>query len=107
MQRPIIAIAASPRARDGADSVLLRLMRDYELIFKNYCVYATENTGDIILNTGLYTEGTDLFKTRPGDLGGIVELAALVASRKCNVVFLLLDPNDTSANTVENWALRR
>jgi methylglyoxal synthase len=105
--KPIIVVTASPRARGTADSTLLKLARDYEPVLKRYRICATEHTGDALLSTGLYREDVDVFKARSGDLGGTVELAALVARNLCKAVFLLLDPGDPSADTAENWALRR
>jgi len=92
------------------------LLRDQSAVLSRYTLHATEGTARAILGTGLYTPMpiprdetiTGRVVVHPaGDVGGITELASIVAEDRADAVILLLDPADPWADSVENRALHR
>ena len=104
--RPKLVIVASPRARSEPSSPLLRLVRDYSDILREYEIHTTQGTSRIILSTGMYKQD-DVNAHRAGKDGGIAELAAMVACGDCVAAILLLEPSDPWSDAVENRALKR
>ena len=101
-----LIIVASPRARLGPSSVLLRFVRDFSEIITTFEIHATEGTGRTILGTGLFIK-EDIFLHSPGRNGGVAELAAMVAQGQCAAVISFLDPEDPWFDAVEYRALKR
>jgi methylglyoxal synthase len=104
--KPRLVIVGSARAQHLPSSPLLRLMRDFAANFGRYEIHATEETAEAILGTGLYSKDA-VVRHRPGDDGGITQLAAMIARREVAAAILLLDPNDPWSDAVENRALAR
>lgn len=104
--RPRLVIVGSARAQHLPSSPLLRLMRDFAATFDRYEIHATEETAEAILGTGLYPKAA-VVRHRPGENGGITQLAAMIARREVAAAILFLDPNDPWSDVVENRALTR
>ena len=106
MSKPNLVFVASSRARSGASSRLLRLVRDHATILQRYSIHGTRGTARRILGSGLFAP-QNIVIHKGGQEGGIAELAAMVAQGDCAAVFLLLDPSDPWSDAVENRALKR
>ncbi len=104
--RPRLGILCSARTRRGPESVLLRFMRDYFDVLKDFDFSATGGTAQSILDLGLY-ETHQIEFLRSGRNGGVVELAAKVAKGEIDTVIFLTDPRDLWADVPENRALKR
>jgi|GEM_PF-2050836 len=104
--KPKLLIMASWRARSEPNSPLLRFVRDHATQLKEFEIHATEGTYHSILATGLYTKN-DVNWHRAGPEGGVVELAAMVARKDCEVFIFLSDPKDRESDVPENRALQR
>lgn len=97
---------ASSRTRKDPRGPLLRFVRDHARVLKQFEIHATRGTYNSILATGLYTK-EEVRDHRSGREGGVVELAAMVADRDCEVFIFLSDPLDRVSDAPENRALQR
>ena len=97
---------ASSRTRRDPRGPLLRFVRDHARVLKQFEIHATKGTSNSILATGLYTK-EEVREHRSGREGGVVELAAMVADRDCEVFIFLSDPLDRVSDAPENRALQR
>jgi len=104
--KPKIAIIASEGARDDPSSPLLRFIRDYAKVLKKFDIYTTAGTGNAICASGLYNLD-EVAWHRSGPMGGVVELAAMVARMQVGTVIFLSDPLDIRSDVPENFALQR
>ena len=101
-----LILLASPRARKGPNSPLLRLVRDHADVLSKYHVHSTEGTAVRLLGTGFFDK-RDVKKYPAGEDGGIAQLAALVARGECHAAIVLLNPRDHSSDSAENRAFKR
>ncbi len=104
--KPKLLLMASYRTRLDPRGPLLRFVRDHAHVLKKFEIHATEGTYHSILATGLYTRD-EVKGHRSGPEGGVVELAAMVARRDCEVFIFLSDPMDRVSDVPENRALQR
>jgi len=104
--KPKLLIMASWGARGDPSSPLLRFVRDHAGTLRQFEVHATEGTYHSILGTGLYKKD-EVVSHRSGPEGGVVEMAALVARRDCEVFIFFSDPKDHGSDVPENRALQR
>src|SRR5437899_467973 len=86
-----LLIMASWGARSDPGSPLLHFVRDYVGALKKFEIHATGGTARSILSTGLFTK-EEIVPHRSGPDGGVVELAAMVASQDCKTVIFMSDP---------------
>lgn len=54
MPKPKLIIISSEGARTGANSPLLRFIRDYAVILENFEIHTTAGTGHAICASGIY-----------------------------------------------------
>lgn len=106
LSKPKLLIMASWQTRDEPNSPLLRFVRDHANQLKKFEIHATQGTYHSILATGLYSED-EVKGHRSGPEGGVVELAAMVARKDCEVFIFLADPKDRISDVPENRALQR
>ncbi len=104
--KPVLVMVASPSARAGECSPFLRFVRDYNTVLKDYSLHCTDGTARSLTGTGLYMDG-DVVGYKPGPKGGMVEVAAIVARRKCSAVILLTDALDQGHDEVMTRVVKR
>jgi len=101
-----LAVVASPAARDGHGSTLLKFVRTYGEQLQDYDIHATGGTHETLVRTGLFSP--DRLKAHAsGEAGGIVDVANLAFSDSFGAIAMLLDPTDPLAESPENLALQR
>jgi methylglyoxal synthase len=74
-------------AHDGKKAEMIAFVKDNLNIFNNFNLIATGTTGKHIEQTGLKVK-----KMLSGPLGGDAQIAALVATNKCDGVIFMRDP---------------
>ncbi len=74
-------------AHDGKKAQMVAFVKDNLEFFKDYKIVATRTTGEHIIQSGL-----SLKPVLSGPLGGDAQIAALVATKKCDGVIFLRDP---------------
>jgi methylglyoxal synthase len=83
MRKKTIALIA----HDGKKAELVGLVKDNLKLFKAFHLIATGNSGNLIKEAGLNVE-----RKLSGPIGGDAEIAAEVATGKCQAVIFLRDP---------------
>lgn len=74
-------------AHDGKKALMVSFVRDHLDTFKNYTLVGTGNTGRLIQAAGL-----KVTRRLSGPLGGDAQIAAEVATGKCQGVIFFRDP---------------
>lgn len=74
-------------AHDGKKTELISFVKDNLTFFKSFNLVATATTGKYVQKTGLKVK-----KLLSGPLGGDAQMAALVATGKCQAVMFFRDP---------------
>ena len=74
-------------AHDGKKAEMIAFVKDNLEIFKHFHLLATATTGKHLELTGLKVK-----KLLSGPLGGDAQIAALVATGKCQAVIFMRDP---------------
>lgn len=74
-------------AHDGKKALLVSFVRDHLSHLKKYDLIGTGNTGRLVQAAGL-----PLKRLLSGPLGGDAQIAAAVATGKCQAVIFLRDP---------------
>lgn len=74
-------------SHDGKKAHMVAFVRDHLRFFKEYNLIATGNTGRLIAATGLKVR-----RRLSGPMGGDAQIAAEVATGRCQAVIFLRDP---------------
>lgn len=74
-------------AHDGKKAELIAFVKDHRAFFESFQLVATGTTGKHIQRAGLRVR-----KVLSGPLGGDAQIAALVATGRCQAVIFLRDP---------------
>jgi methylglyoxal synthase len=74
-------------AHDGKKAEMIAFVKDNFNVFNNFSLIATGTTGKHIEQTGLKVK-----KMLSGPLGGDAQIAAMVATNKCDGVIFMRDP---------------
>ncbi|MBY0515885.1 MAG: methylglyoxal synthase [Bacteriovoracaceae bacterium] len=74
-------------AHDGKKAELIAFVKDNKSFFQRYNLIATSTTGKHVQLTGLKVK-----RYLSGPLGGDAQIAALVATGKCQAVIFMRDP---------------
>ena len=74
-------------AHDGKKAEMIAFVKDNFELFKSFDLIATATTGKHLALTGLKVK-----KMLSGPLGGDAQIAALVATGKCQAVIFMRDP---------------
>lgn len=74
-------------AHDGKKAELIAFVKDHMEFFRAFNLVATATTGTHVRRTGLRVK-----KLLSGPVGGDVQIAALVATGKCQAVIFMRDP---------------
>jgi methylglyoxal synthase len=74
-------------AHDGKKADMIAFVKDNIEFFKKFDLVATATTGKLLQQTGLKVK-----KMLSGPLGGDAQIAALVATGKCQAVIFMRDP---------------
>jgi methylglyoxal synthase len=74
-------------AHDGKKAELISFVKDNLEFFRSYDLIATRTTGNLVASTGLSVK-----KKLSGPIGGDAQIAADVATGKCQAVVFLRDP---------------
>jgi methylglyoxal synthase len=81
--RPTLALIA----HDGKKAELIAFVKDNKEFFKSFNLVATSTTGKHVKQTGLPVR-----RLLSGPIGGDAQIAALVATGKCQAVIFMRDP---------------
>jgi len=74
-------------AHDGKKAELIAFVKDNREFFKSFDLIATSTTGKHVAQTGLKIK-----RLLSGPMGGDAQIAALVATGKCQAVIFMRDP---------------
>ena len=74
-------------AHDGKKAEMIAFIKDNMEFFKSFDLVATATTGKHVQQTGLKVK-----KMLSGPMGGDAQIAALVATGKCQAVIFMRDP---------------
>lgn len=82
-QRKTLALIA----HDGKKAEMIAFVKDNIEFFKHFDIVATNTTGKHLEQTGLKVK-----RLLSGPMGGDAQIAALVATKKCQAVIFMRDP---------------
>ena len=74
-------------AHDGKKAEMVGFVKDNIEFFKSFDIVATATTGKLLEKTGLKVK-----RMLSGPIGGDAQIAALVATKKCQAVIFMRDP---------------
>ncbi len=74
-------------AHDGKKAEMVAFVKDNIEFFKSFEIVATSTTGKLLEKTGLKVK-----RMLSGPIGGDAQIAAMVATKKCQAVIFMRDP---------------
>lgn len=89
-------------AHDGKKAELIAFVKDHRNFFQAYDLVGTATTGRHVAQTGL-----KIRKLLSGPLGGDAQIAALVATGKCQAVIFMRDPLGMHPHEPDIYSLLR
>ncbi|XWN29470.1 MAG: methylglyoxal synthase [Devosia sp.] len=90
-------------AHDAAKATMAAWAFANERVLKDHQVYATGNTGRLLLSE----TGLDVTCLRSGPLGGDLELGAMIAEGRIDILFMFVDPLTPKPHDVDPHPLLR
>ena len=98
MKKKTIALIA----HDGKKADLIAFVKDHNDFFKKYNLVATSTTGKMLVKAGHKVE-----RLLSGPIGGDAQIAALVATGKCQAVIFMRDPLGMHPHEPDIYSLLR